>query len=61
MQKIGEVLKREIEKNSRIKIQTEERHEEFSLKEILSFARNDKDELNTILKVCGDARRKNLL
>ncbi len=61
LQKIGDVLNLELETNSGIKIQTEESSEEFSLKEILLFAGDDKDALNTILKVFVDASRKNLL
>ncbi|WP_026836628.1 hybrid sensor histidine kinase/response regulator [Gillisia sp. JM1] len=60
LQKIGDVLNLELETNSEIKIQTRESSEEFSLKEILLFAGDDKDALNTILKVFVDASRKNL-
>jgi len=61
LQKIGDILNLELETNSGIKIQTEESSEEFSLKEILLFAGDDKDALNTILKVFVDASRKNLV
>ena len=61
LQKIGDVLNLELETNSGIKIQTEESSTEFSLKEILLFAGDDKDALNTILKVFVDASRKNIL
>lgn len=60
LQKIGEVLNLELETNSGIKIQSEENSEEFSLKEILLFAGEDKDALNTILKVFVEASRDNL-
>ena len=61
LQKIGDVLHLELETNSGINIQTDEISEEFSLEEILLFAGDDKDALNTILKVFVDASRKNLL
>jgi len=61
LQKIGDILNLELETNSGIKSQNEESSEEFSLKEILLFAGDDKDALNTILKVFVDASRKNLL
>ncbi len=61
LQKIGDVLHLELETNSGIKIQTEDSSDEFSLKEILLFAGEDKAALNTILKVFVDASRKNLL
>ncbi|TVZ26608.1 hypothetical protein JM83_1588 [Gillisia sp. Hel_I_86] len=60
LQKIGDVLHLELETNSGIKTQTEESLEEFSLEEILLFAGDDKNALNTILKVFIDASKKNL-
>ena len=60
LQKIGDVLHLELETNTEIKTQQEETTEKFSLKEILLFAGDDKDALNTILKVFVDASRKNL-
>ncbi|RKS55175.1 hypothetical protein BC962_0134 [Gillisia mitskevichiae] len=60
LQKIGDVLNLELETNSGIKINSEESSEEFSLEEILLFAGDDKNALNTILKVFVDASRKNI-
>lgn len=61
LRKIGEVLHLELETNSGIKILKEETSDDFSLEEILLFAGDDKDALNTILKVFVEASRKNLL
>ena len=61
LQKIGDVLNLELETNSGIKIQKEESLQDFSLKEILLFAGDDKDALNTILKVFVEASGKNLI
>ena len=60
LRKIGDVLHLELETNSGIKILKEGNSEEFSLEEILLFAGDDKDALNTILKVFVEASRKNL-
>ncbi len=61
LRKIGDVLHLELETNSGIKILREGTSEEFSLEEILLFAGDDKNALNTILKVFIEASRNNLL
>ncbi len=61
LRKIGDVLHLELETTSGIKIMKEGNSEEFSLEEILLFAGDDKEALNTILKVFVEASRKNLL
>ncbi len=60
LQKIGEQLHLELETTSSIKALKSIKSNGYSLEEVLLFAGDDKEALNTILKVFVDASRTNL-
>jgi len=60
LQKIGEVLHLELETSVGVSVASNETSNEYSLEEILLFSGNDKEALNSILKVFIDASRANI-
>ncbi len=60
LRKIGEQLHLELETTSSINIHNSIKSNGYSLEEVLLFAGDDKEALNTILKVFVDASRTNL-
>ena len=60
LRKIGEQLHLELETTSSINILNSIKSNGYSLEEVLQFAGDDKEALNTILKVFVDASRTNL-
>lgn len=60
LQKIGEVLHLELETSSEISVATNKSSNEYSLEEVMLFSGNDKEALNSILRVFIDASRANI-